>query len=129
MLQSFNNRCDIFKFSMDMLYLFVYIRYLYNVQVIFCILTGWLTWVSWRKIHSNTIPLLHLIAFWYYARLILIHKSTTRTNGRNLKLNFCFEETVEIFRPNDLETMIINAYYFWFLKFICNTIYLIGSRF
>lgn len=63
MLQSFNNRCDIFKFSMDMLHLFVYIRYLYNVQVIFCILTGWLTWVSWRKIHSNTIPLLHLIAF------------------------------------------------------------------
>lgn len=84
------------KFSMDMLYLFVFIRYLYNVQVISCILTDWLTWVSWRRIHSNTIPLLHLIAFWYYARLIFIHKSTTRTNGRNLKLNFCFEETVEI---------------------------------
>lgn len=128
MLQSFNNRCDILKFSMD-ISLCLHKILMYNVQVIFCILTGWLTWVSWRKIHSNTIPLLHLIAFWYYARLILIHKSTTRTNGRNLKFNFCFEETVEIFRPNDLETVIINAYYFWFLKFICNTIYLIGSRF
>lgn len=95
-----------------MLYFFVYIRYLYNVQVIFCILTGWLTSVSWRRIHSNTIPLLHLIAIWYYAtRLIFIHKSTTRKKQRNWSWNILFGRDIWNLIPNDLETIIINMYY------------------
>lgn len=113
-----------------MLYFFVYIRYLYNVQVIFCILTGWLTSVSWRRIHSNTIPLLHLIEFWYYARLIFIHKSTTRKNREKLKLKyFIWKRYLKFdskwFRNNDNQYVL----FFWFLQFIFNTIYLTESRF